>query len=79
MLAMLTLLSGVLAAGVQENVEEAQAPVSGFTPQVSEATPGTAQHVAGTRPSSGLEEQGTRGQCVGSELSRATGPGRGVS
>lgn len=33
-----------------------KAPVSGFTPQVNRATPGTAQQVAKDTASSGLEE-----------------------
>lgn len=48
-----------------------RAPVSGFTPQVSRATPGTAQHVAKDTASSGLEERaGSTGQCAQSEPSR---------
>lgn len=38
-----------------------KAPVSGFTPQVRRATPGTAQQVAKDTASNGLEE--SRGHC----------------
>lgn len=39
-----------------------RAPVSGFTPQVSRATPGTAQQVAKDTASKGLEESRGHGE-----------------
>ena len=63
-----------------------RAPVSGFTPQVSRATPGTAQHVAKDTASSGLEERAedtalsgvsSGGQRVGQSRAGAIGPGAG--